>query len=170
MIISDQQDDGRVRVADLPTARDLERPMLGSSYRSGTATGARRARFAFSAGPDCSRACSDQVREVMVELVLPELDPADSLVDWAAVTAGEFVAHLVHAVEGKITCELRTDGEHLYVSVEAFDRCGETCMVSGGGGRLIDVISSDAGSYKTDNGRRIVWAATEIIPAGLSAA
>ncbi|MYX26846.1 hypothetical protein GTY75_09215 [Streptomyces sp. SID8381] len=105
-----------------------------------------------------------------MDLLLPELSPADSLVHWAAVTAAEFVSHLLHAAEGKMVCELRIDGEHLYVSVEAFDRCGGTCMVQGGGRRLVDVISTDAGTYATDNGKRVMWAAAEIIPAGLPAA
>ncbi|MFF4276227.1 hypothetical protein [Streptomyces sp. NPDC001536] len=89
--------------------------------------------------------------------------------DWAAVTAGEFVAHLLHAVEGKITCEVRLDGEHLYVSVEAVDRCGGTCAVSRGR-PLVDLISADAGSYLIGDGRRVLWAAAEIIPISLSAA
>lgn len=106
-----------------------------------------------------------------MDLLLPELSPADSLVDWAAVTAGEFVKHLLHAVKGKMTCELRIDGEHLYVSVEALDRCGGACMVPGAGRRLVDLISADAGSYSTDNGKRVMWAAAEIIPVmGVAAA
>ncbi|MFG3132909.1 hypothetical protein ACGFZU_35075 [Streptomyces tendae] len=105
-----------------------------------------------------------------MDLLLPELDSADSLVDWAAVTASEFVAYLLHAVEGKITCELRLDGEHLYVSVEAFDRCEGACMVPGAGRRLVDLISTDAGAYTNSNGKRVMWAAAEIIPMGVAAA
>lgn len=169
MTIPDERDDGRVRVADLPTARGLEHRVQDNGHPLVDAMSVRRARFAFSAGVEGSRACSDQVREVIVQLLLPELDSADSLVDWAAVTAGEFVAHLLHAVEGKITCEVRVDGEHLYVSVEAVDRCGGTCAVSRGG-RLVHLISTDAGAYLNDDGRRVLWAAAEIIPMGRAAA
>ncbi|MFE1289595.1 hypothetical protein [Streptomyces sp. NPDC058751] len=105
-----------------------------------------------------------------MDLLLPELSPADSLVDWAAVTAGEFVTHLLHAVQGKMACELRIDGEHLYVSVEAVDRCGGTCTTRGGGRRLVDLISIDAGSYESNSGKRVMWAAAEIIPVSASAA
>lgn len=155
----------------MPSARELERPVpVGNVVLGPTpAHGARRARFAFTPGPDAARDSSDQVREVM-DLLLPELSSADSLVDWAAVTTGEFVAHLLHAVEGKITCELRIDGEHLYVSVEAYDRCEGVCMVPGAGRRLVDLISVDAGAYVNDNSKRVMWAAAEIIPVGAAAA
>ncbi|MER7497106.1 hypothetical protein ABT033_31475 [Streptomyces pharetrae] len=156
-----------VRIADFPVGQTHQNHRRLSGQPQ---TAARRVRFAFSPRPDSSRACADQVRDAM-DLVLPELSPADSLIDWAAVTASEFVAHLLHAVEGKMACELRFDGEHLYVSVEAFDRCGGACMVSGAGRRLVDAISADAGSYATDSGRRVMWAAAEAIPAaGISAA
>jgi hypothetical protein len=169
VIVPDQQDNSPVRVADMPNALELERAETGDVRAPVPRVGVRRARFAFSRGPDSVRACSDQVREVM-DLVLPELSPADSLVDWASVTAGEFVAHLLHAVEAKITCELRVDGEHLYVSVEAFDRCGGACSAPGAGRRFVDAISVDAGSYATDSGKRVMWAAADIIPVGVSAA
>lgn len=169
MIVPDQEDSGRAPVAALPGAQHLRAPGHVSDRQPGAITRTRRARFAFTAQPDGSRACADQVREVM-DLVLPELSPGDSLVDWAAVTASEFVEHLLHAVEGKMTCEVRTDGEHLYVSVEAFDRCGGACMVPGAGRRLVDAISAGAGSYATDSGKRVMWAAAEIIPAFMSAA
>lgn len=160
------EDGLRLRLAEIPTALGLEslaRPSTPSTRP------ARRARYVLSIGEDTARRCAEQAREVM-DLILPELDPADSLVDWAVVTAGEFTTHLLHAAEGKITCELRIDGEHLYVSVEAFDRCGGTCTVPGGGRRLVDLISTDAGSYTTDAGKRILWAAAEIIPVETAAA
>lgn len=169
MIVPNQADDDRARVTDLPPAVRLRAPWPADDHRPGTITCTRRARFAFTVRPDSARACADQVREVM-DLVLPELNPSDSLVDWAAVTAGEFVEHLLHASEGKMTCELRIDGEHLHLSVEAVDRCGGACMVPGAGRRLVDAISADAGSYLSGNGKRVMWAAAEIIPVGVAAA
>lgn len=157
------------QIGDLPTVQDLKDQVPALRHGPGITTVARRARFAFSASPSSSRDCADQVRDVM-DLLLPELSPADSLVDWAAVTAGEFVAYLLHAVEGKITCELRMDGEHLHVSVEAFDRCEGACMIPGAGRQLVDVISTDAGTYVNSNGKRVMWAAAEIIPVGVAAA
>ncbi|MEU8837422.1 hypothetical protein [Streptomyces sp900116325] len=66
-----------------------------------------------------------------MDLLLPELDPADSLVDWAAVTVGVFTAQAVsRGVEGMVACEVRMDGEHLYASGETTDRARWHLQVS----------------------------------------
>ncbi|MFI8265367.1 hypothetical protein [Streptomyces sp. NPDC085665] len=125
----------------------------------------RRARYSTSLDDTAARRCAEQAREVM-ELVLPEFPPTDPLVDWAAVAISEFAGRaLMCAALGKITCELRVDGEHLYVAVEWPDPIAH---VSSRG--LVDLISAEAGSYVTDKGTQVLWAAAEIVPAGSSAA
>lgn len=167
MIIPGQQGTRRVRVPDLPPAT-TEHIVLGCDGISRPAAAvARRARFALSAGPNSYQRAADQARELM-DLLLPELAATDSLVDWAAVTTGEFTALAVQAgAVGKLACELRLDGEHLYVSVEFEGAEGVQGPRTGG---LVDMISCVAGAYEGERGGRVLWAAAEVVPAETTAA
>ncbi|WP_329317175.1 hypothetical protein OG723_44340 (plasmid) [Streptomyces sp. NBC_01278] len=149
---------------------DIPNPRGRASFTQIPApTVSRRTRFSLRIDEGAAERCAEQTREVM-DLLLPELDPADSLVDWAAVTVSEFAGHTAaRCTAGVITCELRFDGEHLYVAVETPDVV-TTLLGSKACRRLVDVISASSGSYVTGDGTRVLWAAAEIVPAGVSAA
>uniref|UniRef100_UPI003F49AAE8 hypothetical protein n=1 Tax=Streptomyces sp. CA-136453 TaxID=3240050 RepID=UPI003F49AAE8 len=149
----------RLRTADIPTTHALESL---AQLPVSTTDIARRARFALSTSVTAHQRCAEQAREVM-SLLLPELEPTDSLVDWAAVTIGELVQQaLGEAVAGKLACELRVDGEHLYVSVETAS--AGPSLRQGADRGLLDAISSDTGAYTSADGYGVKWAATEIVP------
>lgn len=155
----------RLRTADIPTAHALE--SLAKLPVSATNI-ARRARFVLDANVTAYQRCTEQAREVM-DLLLPELEHTDSLVDWAAVAAGELAQHaMAGVVAGKLTCELRVDGEHLYVSVETTS--AGPPLHQGVSRGLVDTISSDTGAYASAEGYHVVWAATEIVPSESSVA